>query len=308
MHHQVSCRLRCHCSEGYHYERKIKENGRKRAERVKRWPICGWLLKWFSKSSPLQGISPPSKFDGQTRKGIGGCQNAIPTPHLSKNRIESQIKKPVTAKVSSDGVLGSLPAEVLYMIVDKLDDVSAVCLKTTSSYFHNSIKTDDMRFSLCTRWLIRCQLEMDMQVYPKLVDCALCKAKVSKNCFLPKSPGSLDLMRRNPVERCCLLHVSNTFRDCRDPERPFQRIRWVETKQITCLHCGADVDPSDTRASGCIRCTCEVCPRASLPRYERYGPLKRWSMPLEVIRFLRRNGILLIYDTSCKASTSPNLG
>lgn len=292
MNERVEHPFQCRCLEGYHFQNKIKDREIKRNERAKTWGIWGLFLNWCTQSS---------KFNFKPHESIQSCQNRTKSSLLLESRTKLRTGKLQPVKNSSNGVLGNLPAEILYMIVDELDDVSAVCLKITSSYFYTSINTDDMKFSLCKKWLIMCRLEIDVPVRdrPSLLACAFCKAKVWRGCFTPETGNdfylgldNLRLWSLKPAERYCLLHISNTLRDCRNSQKPYARKRWVKTQQMTCLHCGADIEPSDSRTEGCNGCMCEICPRAMQPRYTRYGSLTSISLVVFSFNKLRDNSYL----------------
>lgn len=299
MNERVKHPFQCRCLEGYHFQKKIKDREIKRKnkeikrnERAKTWGIWGLFLNWCTQSSSPEDVLPPSKFNFKPHESIQSCQNRTTSSLLLESRTKLRTGKLPPVKKPSNGVLGNLPAEILYMIVDELDDVSAVCLKITSSYFYTSINTDDMKFSLCKKWLIMCRLEIDVPDRPNLLACAFCKAKVWKGCFTPENGyhydyglDNLNLLSRNPAERYCLLHISNTLRDRRNSQKDYERNRWVKTQQMTCLHCGADIEPSDSRSEGCNGCMCEICPRALQPRYTRYGSLS--TPTLEVFSFYK---------------------
>lgn len=184
--------------------------------------------------------------------------------------------------------LEDFPKELLWRIVDELDDVSKVCLKSTSYYFRCSIKVDIAKLSVCSKWLLMCRFETDyythMKAYPPRVACAFCKMKVDQECIDPKrytntvrSSGSqvLKPMSKKPVERFCVLHAAKHFRlgDVVQDRQEGNPPRWTKKTQLTCLHCGGDVEAGDGRSVGCNACRCDVCPRAKQPRFELSGCL-----------------------------------
>ncbi len=213
-------------------------------------------------------------------------------------------------KASSNKKLENLPNDILWEIANKLDDVSKICLRNTSTYFRSAIDVDFAKLSLCSKWLLTCRFETDyfalLRSYPRRVACAFCKMKVDQECFSPttlpnciRSRGSaaLKLMYRRPVARFCILHAKLLFRlgDVSLNREGVDPAKWIKKHQLTCMHCGADVGDADQRLTGCDDCECDVCPRVNLPRYEISGDVKK---RLIVVRDLHRNqlGELVIND------------
>lgn len=191
--------------------------------------------------------------------------------------------------------LETFPTELLWQIVDELDDVSKMCLRSTNSYLRNTINVDHIKLSRCSKWLLSCRFETDyfalMQAYPRRMVCAYCKLKIDHERFNPenlveflRSDGAyaLRLLLNKPVERLCIFHVQQLFRatEIHDflspwtycpienyralPSKPSRRIK---SSQLTCLHCCEDVEKDDMRPVGCAECKCDVCPRARQPRF-----------------------------------------
>ena len=179
-----------------------------------------------------------------------------------------------------------MPWEILCKIVDELDDVSKVCLKSTSYHFHCAIKVDVTKLSVCIRWMLLCRFETDyhalMKSYPPRVACALCKVKVRQECIEPKKHrnirrscgiGTIAPMRKEPVGRVCVLHAPPLFRRDTSFQDPRENNPPIFTKksQLMCMHCGRDVEAHDRRSVGCDTCRCSVCPRVIQPIYELSG-------------------------------------
>lgn len=287
----VSKKMACGCSTGQHFHDFIKQEEKRLNERAE----SHFLFRWCSKLWSRKPHQPHTKYEKEAMS-----QHVFDFPYTSS--LFPLVPSRTGFRVSSDGLLGSVSAEILGMIVANLDVVSAVCLKSSSTYFHNSIKVNTSRFSRCTQWLIMCRLEKDMTVYPDLVACAFCKAKVFKGCFLPngfytlpRGVGFSDPMKRDPAERFCALHPE-IYCKYKDPWKPGVR-RWNKVRQNTCLHCGSEVASGDTRLTGCVRCQCEVCPRAVLPRYVRQGSHRSRSRHFWMTEFIEEDGKLAIRDT-----------
>ena len=201
---------------------------------------------------------------------------------------------PVNAPARSR--LENLPMELLWTIVDELDDVTKLCLRSTCSTLRRATNVDFAKLSVCSKWLALCRFEMDyyavMDAYPRRVACAFCKMTVDQKCFNPKNTirgkgcEVLDLMGNTPTERFCILHAERLFRlgevfRKRQTDKPR---KWTKKSQLTCMHCGTDVAADDQRPAGCDGCGCDVCPRALQPRYEFSGHV---SFPYLVIFSLR---------------------
>ena len=225
--------------------------------------------------------------------------------------------------------LWNIPPEILLLIVSRLDLVSAACLRNTNAYFHASINDESEMFTNCVKALMIARLETDMMNnLPKKVICMLCKVKLSQECFRPTtlkhiiiSHGVvyLRLMDCKPEERYCANHVVDTIGDYPvsghegdeylSKESPR---RWVRRRQLTCLHCGSEIRRDDNMGSadrwktGCDRCACDICPRAYLPRYERFGPWPRsgmYPMAPKIHSFATRSyeaTKIFVYENTCK--------
>lgn len=189
--------------------------------------------------------------------------------------------------------LERLPNELLVLIHGVLDDVSAVCLQNTNSNLKIKLHRDPTSFSRCTKWLIMCRFEQDQSPatlfgqYPKEgLTCGACKAKRT----LPQIAGWCRSGRRGinfPVFDPVRLFVEPEKRYCaKHPffitwvkpslgEVPEEAARWVTTQRLTCLHCFARVQSTDTRPTGCDNCKCDVCPRIVMNEFIRYGKLPK---------------------------------
>ena len=186
--------------------------------------------------------------------------------------------------------LQNLPVEVLGLIRTQLDEVSAVCLKHTNQQLYRSVSvTPPEERSRCIRWLIACRHEVDQALPRDSYTCAFCKQSRPENRFTKLSfkqlisdlPYCLD--RRSiysePTARYCSFHPPLTawlmYQVYEEQQITTSRdeIRWVEVKQLRCMHCASAVDEEvDLRETGCENCSCDVCPRVIGPAYIRYGP------------------------------------
>lgn len=196
------------------------------------------------------------------------------------------------------GHLESLPLELLHMVLDRLDLVSLVCLRNTSSRFRALIPSvEEKGLSRCQKWLIMCRFENDMKKYPERVACAFCKVKHPQKDFGVYSKNRLtasfqrqkyhyidhlNMMSSKPIERYCYRHLTS----CLGWPPAYQgakATKWVHTLEPTCLHCGRKpascgqaaikfCDGPKTR----FRCTqsCDVCPTVYLSTYSRHGPMR----------------------------------
>ena len=186
--------------------------------------------------------------------------------------------------------LQNLPVEVLGLIRTQLDEVSAVCLKHTNQQLYRCISvTPPEERSRCIRWLIACRHEVDQALPRDSYTCAFCKqsrpekhfTKFSFKQLMSDLPYCLD--RRSiysePTARYCSFHPPLTawlmyqVYEERQYTALRNEIRWVEVKQLRCMHCASAVDEeTDLRETGCENCSCDVCPRVTGPAYIRYGP------------------------------------
>lgn len=195
---------------------------------------------------------------------------------------------------------GSLPMELLQMVLNQLDHVSLVCLRNTNSGFRAVVPPIEAKdLSRCQKWLIMCRFETDMREYPALVACAFCKVKRPQKDFglnhtkglrrgRPKTNTyrgieMLNMMDSKPIRRYCYRHVES----CLGWPPAFQKadqIKWVRTLEPTCLHCGSKPASCGQTAakfyygppaqpSYCDR-PCDTCPRLYLPTFSRHGPIQ----------------------------------
>lgn len=95
--------------------------------------------------------------------------------------------KPILSSVPSTSILQTLPAEMIFSILDHLDTVSIVCLQKTNRFFRSFIPIDHTKLDRCTKWLITCRLEQDlpdvMEDWGEPLICALCKFKRVRQDF-----------------------------------------------------------------------------------------------------------------------------
>lgn len=186
--------------------------------------------------------------------------------------------------------LERLPYEILLSIHDVLDDVSATCLKYTSSNMRSELNRDPTLFSRCTKWLIMCRFEWDIirdvifgRSREVKLSCAFCKAK--------RTWAQIEGRKSNPSG--VSFQICDPYRVCLHPEARYcakhplfitwvessplepEASRWVVTPRLTCTHCRARVQSADTRSTGCDHCKCDVCPRDNMPHFIRYGKLPK---------------------------------
>lgn len=190
--------------------------------------------------------------------------------------------------------LERLPDEILLLIVDGLDDVSAICLKNTNSNLKGKINRDPESFNRCTKWLIECRLESDLfktipiEQRPDKVTrytCSMCKTKRSMDQIHGRGSGRKGvpfsiydtgrLLCLNSTTRYCAKHPFFITWVKPTPGVPVSS-RWTATPRRTCTHCAARVESSDSRANGCAKCQCDVCPPAKIrAHFTRYGALPK---------------------------------
>lgn len=197
---------------------------------------------------------------------------------IAPNSREKPIACPLTA----------LPPEIMLHILNHLDVVSLVCIRSANRAYHHFVPAVGRRnLSRCEEWLITCRFEKDMKTYPARVACALCKTKHDQSDFAFHGKNGIKhvhMMASDPVERYCYRHL--TFSMCYPPAfRYTKESRWVRSREWTCLHCGGkpsccgQVGHSFLRPPVCSadaegeRC-CSICPSAYLSTYIRLGPIK----------------------------------
>jgi len=185
--------------------------------------------------------------------------------------------------------LQQLPIEVLQLVTAQLDEVSQICLKATSrSFYHKVLVTPPSERNRCTRWLVACRREVDLDGSKQRLACAFCKGTVPDQYFTEFSLRQVlsDLpyclaprsIRLPPEARYCSYHAPLTAHKMY--AIPAQRYmasgtKWVEVQQLRCMHCGNAVDKNnDTRVTGCDHCYCNACPRVTGSAYIRYGQIE----------------------------------
>ena len=108
-------------------------------------------------------------------------------------------------------ILQRFPVELLFSVLDHLDDTSIVCLQYASRYFCNTIRIDTAGLSKCTKWLIMTRFELDNVPYtPKVkkVACALCKTRKKLSKF---TGDSLSVSRKAGEESTCVVAPNRSF-------------------------------------------------------------------------------------------------
>lgn len=172
------------------------------------------------------------------------------------------------------------------MILDHMNDISKICLKSTNSRLQETISVDYNELSRCSKWVIMCRFEEDMVEYPAIVACALCKVKRAQKDFLYNIEfGSqhLDLMSPKPIERYCSRHVGKSL--CWPLEYRKCSRAWVRSLELICLHCGSrpvrcgqfeplsHMSPAGRCQLNSCKDHCAICPVVYLPTCSRLGPL-----------------------------------
>ena len=188
----------------------------------------------------------------------------------------------ITMTYSYEANLNILPTEIFDMILQNLDNVSRTCLAMTNSRMRSSLTGQQKALSRCERWLLMCICERDqITPHPQSYACCLCKTKHPRKEFVQSINAQVFKERRidngrvkgDSITRYCWRREIRTSWE----KRSFHSLdekRWVQQMPLTCLHCFEEVEPGDLRVAGCSKCDCDICPRAGLPFYVRYGPRK----------------------------------
>ena len=210
-------------------------------------------------------------------------------------RAQSSSLSGITLSHSNEANLNILPTEILDMILQNLDNVSRTCLAMTTSRMRSSLSGQQKALSRCERWLLMCICERDQKCpYPKLYACCLCKIKHPRKQFVSSIEAQMSKERQidngrvkgDSITRYCWQGGIRTSWEKRY-SHSFHEKRWVQRMPLTCLHCFEVVEPGDFRVAGCSKCGCDICPRAGLPFYVRYGP-KKWLQTQPMITCLFR--------------------
>ena len=248
----------------------------------------------------LQGQDQP----GRLRKNLPRLSTVVRTflPKLSSDktnpRPSEHPKSDVAALEDSSKKwtvalycrLQNIPIEILSLMVDEIDEVSALCLNNTNRYFRRNVAVTPVgQRSPCVRWLLMCHYETDPHMRRKKYACAFCKKAVPEKCFTKLSfkqvasdlPYCLDRssIASEPTARFCSYHPPLTawmIYHSTEHEKFTHKssdMKWVETKHLRCMHCANAIDEKvDLRETGCENCCCDICPRRLSPAYIRYGP------------------------------------
>ncbi|KAG6991148.1 hypothetical protein G7Y79_00056g090290 [Physcia stellaris] len=95
--------------------------------------------------------------------------------------------KPILSCAPPASIIQTMPAEILFLILDHLDTVSIACLKNTNRFLRSSIGMDPTKLDRCTKWLITCRFEQDLAYvaddWGEPLVCALCKFKRVREDF-----------------------------------------------------------------------------------------------------------------------------
>ena len=79
--------------------------------------------------------------------------------------------------------LDQLPISILHKVVDHLDLVTLVCLKSSNRHFYTSISIDSSLLSVCIKWRIHIHFWNDSRTQRLEKACMLCKTKRKHRLF-----------------------------------------------------------------------------------------------------------------------------
>lgn len=185
-----------------------------------------------------------------------------------------------------------LPTEILYMIIDHSDYLSAIFLKNTSRRFKQFVDPGPNSFSRCKKWTIMCRLETDWlrqlphDKWPATLLCTLCKCKRPVNEFASRmswrtiisSSSILDIrpIQRDPTRIFCTRRPFTISWGLRNHPR---RREWVVSRRLICTHCRTDRSSEEQRGiTGCDQYQCSLWPRTHMEVFMRTGALERPSV------------------------------
>ena len=221
-------------------------------------------------------------------------------------------------------LLDKVPLDILLLVVDNLDIVSTICLRSTCRRYHRSIPLNYSGINRCMRWWAYCLLEHDRKDTTNWITCALCKKKRHKRYFgkgqdwalidshEKATKWSLCILDQFPwlhrygirylhgqskegtagyraTARVCCDHVLDRFET--DPIVD-QILPFIEMSNrpswmwFPVFRCmHCGSCASRTGTGSCYRCLCDVCPTAPCGQYYRQG--SRGPYDLKVRRVCR---------------------
>ena len=121
--------------------------------------------------------------------------------------------------------------------------------------------------------------------------CCFCKTELPRQSFVASMSAQMRSDQRtdnaridgDAMERYCRRHGIRTYWVHKGKEvNPRERIRWIDMRYLTCLHCQHQVREEDGRTTGCDWCQCDTSPRAKLPVHTRLGPSPRSDEDLKI--------------------------
>lgn len=176
-----------------------------------------------------------------------------------------------------------LPLDILLCITDYLDDVTIICLSTSSFRLFTTLSSvtrclGNKGLPRCAKWLITAYLHESKVKHSQdqssgiKSTCVLCKLELTASSpqayHLPATNPSaivddlqtLYLLTLAPPNLFCKHHAKQMIRGRTSlyPKRhAYEIVRWECCDRSLCLHCGTA--PSDRDQPSC-RCICLVCP------------------------------------------------
>ena len=105
--------------------------------------------------------------------------------------------------------LDQLPIGILHKVVDHLDLVALVCLKSSNRHFYTRISIDPSLLSACIRWEIHILLWHDSPTQPQEKACMLCKIKQKHRRF---RDGDERFVIEGPTISCSKGHIKSPIK------------------------------------------------------------------------------------------------
>ena len=100
--------------------------------------------------------------------------------------------------------LDQLPIRILHKVVDHLDLVALVCLKSSNRHFYTSISIDRSLLNVCMKWRIHVHFWNDKTTRPIEKACILCNIKGKHRRF---RDGDVRLVVEGPAVSCSKSHI-----------------------------------------------------------------------------------------------------
>ena len=101
--------------------------------------------------------------------------------------------------------LDQLPIRILHKVVDHLDLVALVCLKSSNRHFYTSISIDRSLLNVCMKWRIHVHFWNDKTTRPLEKVCILCNIKGKHRRF---RDGDVRLVMEGPALSCSKSHIN----------------------------------------------------------------------------------------------------